>query len=103
MNLIKEAQTKGIDPKDLEKVKETWIKQYQTQIQNNDYWLNSLSTAWINRDDPEGILNYEKRVYALKPEDLKKAAQKFLNLNNYVKAVLYPENAKIPDDTKKPF
>jgi len=102
-DLIKEAQTKGIEQKDLDKVKETWKKQYQTQIQSNDFWLTSLSNAWINRDNPEAVLEYEKRVDALTTEDLKKAANKFFDMNNYVKAVLYPENAKVADEPKKAF
>jgi zinc protease len=100
MDLVKEAQTKGIEKKDLDKVKETWKKQYQTQIQSNDFWLSSLSNAWINKDNPEIVLDYEKRVDALKTEDLKKAATKFFNMNNVVKVVLYPENATVPEEKK---
>jgi len=103
LNLVKEAQTKGIDQKDLNKVKETWKKQYQTQVQNNDFWLSSLSGAWIDREDPEAVLHYEKRVDALTTEDLKKAANKFFDMKNYVKAVLYPENARAAEGTKKTF
>jgi zinc protease len=101
--LIKSAKEKGVDQKDLDKVKETWKKQYQTQIQNNDFWLTTLSTAWINGDNPENVLDYEKRVDALTVEDLKKAAVKFFDMNNYVKAVLYPENFAVPADGKKAF
>lgn len=46
------------------------------------------------------MLDYEKRVDALTTADLQKAAQKFLNMNNYVKAVLSPEGA---DGAKKTF
>jgi zinc protease len=97
INIIKNAQQKGVDIKDLQKVKETWIKQYKTNVQNNNYWLSNLSEDWINRLNPEDILTYEKRVQALTVDDLKKTAQKYLNLNNYVKAVLYPEGAKIAE------
>jgi zinc protease len=100
MDLIKTAQEKGVDPKDLQKVKETWKKQYQTGIQTNDFWLSQLSNAWINRENPEAVLDYEQRVDALTGEAVQKAAQKFLNMNNYVKAVLYPENAVIPEGKK---
>ncbi len=64
---------------------------------NNNFWLNNLSNDWINRLNSEEMLNYEKRVSALTVDDLKKTAQKYLNLNNYVKAVLYPEGAKIAE------
>jgi zinc protease len=66
-------------------------------VQNNNYWLNNLSNDWINRLNSEDILTYEKRVQALTVDDLKKTAQKYLNLNNYVKAVLYPGGAKIAE------
>jgi zinc protease len=92
IDLIKTAQ-KGIEQKDLDKVKQTWKKQYETGVQSNNFWLDGLSSAWINRDDPEGLLTYKTRVDALTPADLQKAAKKFLDLNNYVKAVLYPEVA----------
>ena len=99
-DLVITSQQKGVEKKDLYKVKKTWHKQYCVSLQSNDFWLTSLSNAWINRDNPEDILDYEKRVDALTAADVQKAAQKFFNLNNYVKAVLYPENAKVPE-TKK--
>lgn len=102
LDLIKNAQQKGVPAADLKKVKETWKKQYAVGLQSNDYWLNSLSRAWIDRTNPERILDYPKRVDALTVADLQKAAKKFLNLNNYVKAVLYPENASGPE-AKKSF
>ncbi|HET9746997.1 MAG TPA: insulinase family protein, partial [Chitinophagaceae bacterium] len=105
ITLIKDAQEKGVEQKDLDKVKETWKKQYHVNLQSNDYWLSVLSNAWIDQTDPEGVLDYEKRVDAIKIEDLQKVARKFLTLNNMVKAVLYPENFNITPGVKslKPF
>lgn len=100
MDIIKNAQQKGVPAADLEKVKLTWKKQYAVGLQSNDYWLNNLSYAWIERTDPNRILEYTKRVDALTVGDLQKAANKFLTLNNYVKAVLYPENATVPEEKK---
>jgi zinc protease len=104
-DLIKEVQEKGVDQKDLDKVKETWKKQYHVNLQSNDWWLASLSKAWIDRDNPENILDYEQLVEAITSEDLKIAANKFLTLNNMVKAVLYPESSTITPGVKtvKPF
>ncbi|HET6765920.1 MAG TPA: insulinase family protein [Chitinophagaceae bacterium] len=105
LDIIKDAQEKGIEQKDLDKVKETWKKQHHVNLQSNDWWLSGLSNAWIDQTNPENILDYEKRVDALKPEDLQKAAKKFLTLNNMVKAVLYPESSTITPGVKtvKPF
>ncbi|HKZ67174.1 MAG TPA: insulinase family protein [Chitinophagaceae bacterium] len=101
--IIKTIQEKGVEQKDLDKVKETWKKQYHVGLQSNDYWLNSLSNGWINRENPENILDYEEKVNALTVQDLQDAAKKFLPLDRVVKAVLYPENVKVPEEPKKAF
>ena len=105
VDIIKDAQEKGVEQKDLDKVKETWKKQYHVNLQSNDWWLSGLSNAWIDQTNAEGLIDYEKRVDAIKPEDLQKAARKFLTLNNMVKAVLYPESSNITPGVKtlKPF
>ena len=105
LDIIKEAQEKGVAQKDLDKVKETWKQQYHVNLQSNDWWLTGLSNAWIDQTDPGNLLTYEQRVDAIKTEDLQKAAKKFLTLNNMVKAVLYPESSNITPGVKtvKPF
>jgi zinc protease len=103
IDIIKNAQEKGVDQKDLDKVKETWKKQYKVNLQNNDAWLNNLSNAFIDQTNPENILDYEQKVDALTVQDLQKAAQKFLSTTNYIKAVLYPENANVEEGIKKAF
>ena len=104
-DLVKDVQEKGVDQKDLDKVKETWKKQYHVNLQNNGYWLSVLSNAFIDQTNPENVLDYEQRVNTVKVEDLQKAAKKFLTLNNVVKAVLYPESSTITPGVKtlKPF
>lgn len=100
LDIIKDAQEKGIEQKDWDKVKETWKKQYHVNLQSNDYWLSSLSNAFINKDDPENILDYEQKINSITVQDLQNAAKKFLTLNNMVKAVMYPENANVKEEVK---
>jgi zinc protease len=100
--IVKNAQENGVDQKDLDKVKETWRKQYHVSLQSNDSWLDNLSNAFIDQNNPENILTYEQKVDALTTKDLQNAAKKYLNMSNYVKAVLYPENATI-EEPKKGF
>lgn len=101
--IIKNAQNGKIELKDLNKVKETWKKEYNVNMQENNAWLNNLSQAFINQSNPEDILTYEQRVDALTLQDLQKAAQKFFDMKNYIKAVLYPENFNVQDGVKKTF
>lgn len=90
-DLLKNAQEKGIDQKNLDKVKESMRKQYNEQIEQNNYWLLSLSRSWIERTDPNWILQSVKQVNALTVQDLQETAKKYFNMNNYIKAVLNPE------------
>ena len=66
-------------------------------------WSDNLSSAHIDGNNPENLLDYEKRVDALTLKDLQNAAKKFLDMNNYVRAVLYPENATVPGGIQKTF
>jgi len=101
--LIKTAQEKGVEQKDLDKVKETWRKKYREGLQSNDAWLDNLSQAFINQTNPENILDYGEKVDALTVNDLQNAAKKFFTMNHYVKLVLYPENANVIEGVKKGF
>lgn len=103
LDLVKDAQQGKIEQKDLDKVKETWRKHHATQLKENNFWLDALSQAFIDQVNPENILDYEQRVNALSIQDLQKVAQKFLNLNSYIKAVLYPETANVEAGVKKTF
>ena len=103
LDIIKNAQDKGVEQKDLDKVKETWKKAYRVSLQNNEAWLTNLSNAFIDENNPENILDYEQKVDALTTVDLQKAAQKFLSTTNYIKAVLYPENANVEAGVKRAF
>ena len=103
MDIIKTAQ-QNIDQKDLDKVKENWRKQNNVNLQSNGFWLRNLSHAWIERNNPEDILLFSERMEKLTTTDLQKAAQKYLTLNNYIKAVLYPENNSVAEQpTPKTF
>jgi zinc protease len=53
--LIKNAQENGVDQKDLDKVRRTWKKQYKVNMQTYDAWLENLSNAFIDQNNPENI------------------------------------------------
>jgi len=91
-DIIKQAQEKGIEQKDLGKVKESLKKDYEEGLQQNDYWLESLSFAWIEKNDPEWMLGYIQKLEALTTQDIQNAAKKYFDMSNYIKAVLKPEN-----------
>lgn len=74
----------------LQKVKETQRREQETDLKENRYWLNTLRFYFFNKEDPRSILELDKYVEALDSNAIRKAAQKYLNEDNYVKVVLYP-------------
>lgn len=89
--ILEDAKEKGIEQKDLDKVKETLKKQDQDRIKQNDYWLDALTKAFIEKDDPMWHLQYLNKVDALTTGELQKLAKKYFDMTNYIKAVLNPE------------
>jgi zinc protease len=88
---IEKIKKDGADEADLNKVKSSWLKGYQKGLRENGYWMAALQNNFFNDSHPEDILKYEERVAAIKPADLKAAAQRYFDMNNYLQVVLYPE------------
>ena len=92
MDLIRKVQEEGPEAADLDKVKENWKTTHRKALRENAYWLSRLQSASQNGTDAAaGILNYEKRVAAIKPSDLQAAARRYFDMENYLQMVLYPE------------
>lgn len=88
---IEKIKTNGPLETDLNKVKETWKKQYQVNVKTNRYWMRNLISCFESGTDPIRILTYEKRVDALSAKDVQEAAKKYLDMKNCVQFVLNPE------------
>ena len=89
--ILDTLKQKGCKQKDLDKVKETLKKKNEDALKENGHWLNELSAAWINNTDTNWILDYSKKVEEVTTRDILDAANKYINLKNYIKADLYPE------------
>jgi zinc protease len=88
---IQKIKQNGAEEADLNKVKAAWIKNYRKGLRENGYWMASLQNAFFNNTNPEDILSYESRVNSMTVADLKQAAQRYFDTNNYLQVVLYPE------------
>ncbi|MFN5363135.1 MAG: M16 family metallopeptidase, partial [Bacteroidota bacterium] len=90
-DIVKNISEKGVDAKDLEKVKETLKNQYAESIKQNDYWLSNLSRSFINQTDPAWLLAYPEKVKQTTGDQLQQICQQLLGTPNLI-AVLQPEN-----------
>jgi zinc protease len=82
----------GTTPEYLNKVKEAALRSRETAIKQNGYWLGQIATfdqsGWPLAEIPDG----DKLISALTVDDLKRAANKYLRTDNYVRVSLYPED-----------
>lgn len=91
---IDSLKTFGPKPGDLAKVKEIQRRDYETDVKQNGFWLNALSSAAFTRQNPDLILDTPNLIQKLTAKDVQKTARRVFHMDHYVKVVLMPEGAK---------
>ena len=91
MEQIDSLKKNGPEEKTVQKVKEIQLRSREKNLKQNRTWLYSLESSYKNEEDPLRILDYEKLINGLTPEQIQQAAQKYFDMNNYVQVLLYPE------------
>ena len=87
---IERIKQDGPSAEDLNKVKKNWITNNAIALRSNEHWLAYLQDATLYETDPADILTLDQRISTITTDEVKQAAQRYLNTNNYVQVVLYP-------------
>jgi len=88
--VIDSIKTFGPDNIVMNKIKETQKRQRELNLKKNNFWKGIIANYIKYNENPVELLNYNKWIDELKPEDIKQAANEYLN-KDFVKVVLYPE------------
>jgi zinc protease len=80
----------GPSVEDLNKVKETLIRERETKLKENNYWISYLQGFYLNGDRLMNLDEYKTFVNSFTSKDIKKIAGKYLDTENYVKVALTP-------------
>ncbi len=88
---IAKIKANGPAVEDMNKVKETWKQQHDVNLKENNYWARQLLQSVELGIDLKNVLTYEERISEITPADIKEAANKYLDMKNYVQVVLNPE------------
>ena len=87
---------KGCDQKTLNKVQEQMIVQHDKSVQNNGWWLGQIRNYYMTGEDADWqAAEYNKMVKSITLDDIKAAAAKYFDLNNYVVVTLRPEDGAV--------
>ncbi|MFI5243109.1 MAG: M16 family metallopeptidase, partial [Gemmatimonadales bacterium] len=87
---IDSVKAHGASDKDLQKVRETDLRERETNLRQNRVWLSLLSSYDFNGWDPALILKYDDIVKALDSAKMQAAARKYFDSSRYVVVQLLP-------------
>jgi zinc protease len=71
-------------------VKETLIRQRETQLKENAFWLTSLQNHFLLGDKLLSLEEYKTFINSFTGADIKAIAKKYLNTGSYVQVALTP-------------
>jgi zinc protease len=90
--VIDEVKQSPASEENVIKIKEGFRRTYEESIRENSYWLAVMDAVYRYGLKSSYLLDKPARNEAVSAELIQEAAVKYLDTNNYFKAVLYPEN-----------
>jgi zinc protease len=89
--VLDEVRKNGCDEKNLTKIKETFIRERESSMQENSFWLSVISSTVQNKENIDELKTYNEWVNSLKGSDFISFASKYLKDENFAQFVLKPE------------
>lgn len=80
-----------VDASYIQKVKEIQTKERQVSKTNNRFWANVINQIMQTNEPWSAIGRRDELIAGLTPEQIRESAKKYLDLSNYAKFVLKPE------------
>jgi zinc protease len=75
---------------DLNKVKETLIRERETRMKENGFWLNTLQNHFFNGDILLSLEDFKILINSYSGDSIQVLANKYLDTKNYVQVALTP-------------
>jgi zinc protease len=91
---IDSVKSNGPTQAELDKVKANWRVGYERAQHENGYWLQHLQQSLLQGMPLARLLTIMDEVDALTVADVKTAAQRYFDKDNYVQVVLLPETGE---------
>lgn len=89
--VVEKFKQEGPTQEELAKVKEMHLRERETRLKDNSFWLGSLQARYLNQEDPRTIPQEDTLINALTAKDLKVAAQHFFSGENLLRVIQNPE------------
>ncbi len=89
--VIDRFKQEGPTEEELAKVKEMHLRERETNLKQNRFWLTALQGRYVNNEDPRTIPDEDKLVAELTREHVQEAARRYFDPQNFIRLVLNPE------------
>jgi zinc protease len=93
---IDSVRNDGPTQAELDKVKANFRQRNAKELRENEYWLYNLQGSLIDGTPPANLLTIVDQAEKLTVADVRAAAQRYFDKDNYVQVVLKPETAAQP-------
>jgi zinc protease len=94
---IEALKANGPTDKQVADVKETFLRDQETNMKQNGYLLGQLAVRYEYNEDLTSLFTLADYYRKIDAATVKAAAQKYLNTTNMVKLTLFPEKTAAPD------
>jgi zinc protease len=91
---IETLKKEGVTEDEHRDAKQALYRNYETGIKQNRWLLTQLYYRYLAGDDLKSLFEFSKTLEDLTTEKIHEAAISYLNSENYIKVVLFPEKEK---------
>jgi zinc protease len=91
LNEMNKIKKEGPTETDLNKVKETMIRERETQIKENNFWLSYLQNHYLFENKILSLEEYKTLVNSFTVKKIQVIANRYLDTENYVRVALTPK------------
>jgi zinc protease len=75
----------------LEKARETAVRNYETNFEKNSYWVSKIKNMAYYDEELLSLEDIKQYIQGCEPKDLQELANKYFSEDHYLKVVLLPE------------
>lgn len=94
IEVLKEIKNTDADDKNVQKVKETIVRDWEMRKKENRYWVSIIRNSLFFDEDATYILDYDKMVEKVDAKFIRDAANKYIDETKLLKFKLFPESMK---------
>jgi len=95
-------KTNGPTDKQVADVKETFLRDQETNMKQNGYLLAQIAARYQYGEDLTSLFNMGDYYKKIDPTIVRDAARQYLKTENFVKVALFPEKVAAPEPVPAP-